>query len=203
MSPLGKIIASHFALSSEHSWNEAQRTRDEICEANAFLCQPSPSKRHPQQRLPAPPGHKHTYLVDPLLAAQVASNSIQRFTHWPASQSRPPTRRTQLSLYTPSNAFVASPFAATIAPLIQIYRNSDWVDLVWPSVEDMYRIAIDGRKKAVMTWARIHVAAIGLGTTFSDLVARNIVWQFNEGGVYSLYVHPTGQFGQDGSTTTF
>ncbi|KAL0568738.1 hypothetical protein V5O48_013247 [Marasmius crinis-equi] len=103
----------------------------------------------------------------------------------------------------PSNAFVASPFAATVTSLIQIYRNSNWVDLIWPSVKDMYQIAIDGRKKAVMTWAHIRVAAVGLGTSFSDLVAQNMVWQFNEGGVYSSFVHPTGQFGQDGSTMAF
>ena len=102
-----------------------------------------------------------------------------------------------------THASVSGPLAVTTALQMHIRRNSIYAPCPHTSgspsdlSEGMHRIALDRqRKKSFITWARIHAAAIELGVlagtdlAFSELIARDSVWQPDEvewvGGVYIL-----------------
>ncbi|KAJ8081915.1 hypothetical protein PM082_007761 [Marasmius tenuissimus] len=102
-----------------------------------------------------------------------------------------------------THASASGPLAVTTALQMHIRRNSIYAPCPHTGgsssdlAEEMHRIALDRqRKKSFITWARIHAAAIELGVltgtdlAFSELIARDSVWQSDEvewvAGVYIL-----------------
>ncbi|KAK1234178.1 hypothetical protein PQX77_002604 [Marasmius sp. AFHP31] len=102
-----------------------------------------------------------------------------------------------------THASVSGPMAVTTALQMHIRRNSIYAPCPHTErsssdlAEEMHRNALDRqRKKSFITWARIHAAAIelciltGTDLAFSELIARDSVWQSDEvewvAGVYIL-----------------